>query len=186
MAAFATPEELRKLLRLDEVDEDAAAFLLGLAEAAVRAEVRQEILANDDTEVTLDGGGTPVLLLPETPVTGVSSVVENAQELTEGADYVWSASGVMTRLRRTWSPLPRSVAVVYSHGRAEVPDIVRAVTVQAAARVWVNPRQLSQESIGDYSRSFGTTSAPAGRIQLTEYERELLGRYRAKPKGVGP
>lgn len=186
MAEFATPEELSKLLRLDEIDEGTAEFLLELAEAAVRAEVRQEILASEDTEVVLDGTGTPVLLLPETPVTDVSSVVEHDQELTEGADYVWSSSGVLTRLRRTWSPRPRSVAVIYSHGRADVPEIVRAVTVQVAARVWVNPRQLSQESIGDYSRSFGTSSAPPGRIELTAYERGLLGRYRAKPKGAGP
>ncbi|WP_026126886.1 hypothetical protein [Nocardiopsis xinjiangensis] len=47
----------------------------------------------------------------------------------------------------------------------------------------VNPRQLSQESVGDYSRSFDTSSAQPGRIELTDYERGLLGRYRAKAKG---
>ena len=183
--AFSDPEDLRKLLKLETIDEEEAGFILGLAEDAVLAEVRQDIAASKDQEVTLDGTGTPVLLLPQVPVSDVSSVVEHDQELTEGRDYVWSSSGVLTRLRRAWSALPRSVVVVYSHGHEKVPGVVRSATVQAAARVWPNRQQLSQESIGDYSRSFATSSAPPGRIQLTEYERELLGQYRAKPRAAG-
>src|SRR5699024_1712464 len=133
-----------QLLKLMTIDEEEAAFILGLAEAAVLAEVRQDIRASTDTEATLDGTGTPVLLLPQVPVTGVSSVTEHDRELTEGTDYVWSASGVLTRLRRAWSALPRSVSVVYSHGHETVPGVVRSATVQAAARVWPNRQQLSQ------------------------------------------
>jgi hypothetical protein len=64
----------------------------------------------------------------------------------------------------------------------EVPEEVTMVTIQVAARVWFNPQGLVSDSIDDYSRRWenGTESG----VYLTPAERDVLSRYRAKPKGL--
>lgn len=63
-----------------------------------------------------------------------------------------------------------------------VPDVVHAVVVQVAARVWMNPNGLVQESVDDYSRRF-TDDASAG-LFLTDAERTILNLYRTTTSGL--
>jgi hypothetical protein len=185
VAAFATPEDLRLLLRLPTIDEAAATLLLDLATSAVLAEIRQDVVQVVNDVVTLDGTGTTTLLLPQIPVTAVESVTERGLPLAVDADYTWSGAGVLTRLCGRWPTRPRSVQVVYTHGYpdGELPGILRTVTVQAAARVWVNPRQMTSESIGDWSGSFGAAGTGPGRIDLTDWEKGLLAQLKASNGG---
>ena len=64
----------------------------------------------------------------------------------------------------------------------EVPGDVSAVTVQVAARVWFNPQGLVADAIDDYSRRW-EQGGESG-VYLTSGERDLLSKYRAKPKGL--
>ena len=63
-----------------------------------------------------------------------------------------------------------------------VPGDVNAITVQVAARVWFNPQGLVSDSIDDYSRRWSESSESG--IYLTAGERDLLSKYRTKPKGL--
>lgn len=64
-----------------------------------------------------------------------------------------------------------------------VPDVVSSVTVQAAARVWINPQGLTTEANDDYTRRFGDDSK--GGLYLTEDEKADLAEFRDTPNGGG-
>lgn len=56
-----------------------------------------------------------------------------------------------------------------------VPDEVAAVTVQVAARVWVNPSGLESVTLDDGTRRWG--SAGGLGVYLTESEKEILSAH---------
>lgn len=64
-----------------------------------------------------------------------------------------------------------------------IPDVVSSVTVQAAARVWINPQGLTTEANDDYTRRFGD-DAKSG-LYLTEDEKADLSEFRTQPGGGG-
>jgi hypothetical protein len=75
-----------------------------------------------------------------------------------------------------WGTKPRSIAVVYSHGYATIPETIRMVCLSAASRVFQNPTAVRSQSLaGDYS----VTYAGEGqiRIGLTEDEKNDLLPY---------
>lgn len=158
--AWAEPEELRKLLRRGSIDEAAAAYVLELAEEAVRGYLDQVVDLVESDVATLDGNGRRKLLLPELPVLDVASVAVNGVALDEGVDYTWSTSGVLTRVGACWPATPRSVVVIYDHGyAAPVPKRLSTVAVQWAARVWARsvPGATSVR-IGDYAVTFAAAA----------------------------
>lgn len=110
-----------------------------------------------DDEVVLDSVGGPVLLLPQVPVTEVSSVVVDGEAVD---DFEWSERGILRRARG-WPRGLRAVTVTYSHGFAEIPgDVVDAVCEMAAMRCetdsWVRTAQ-----VGTQSFTFNTDPATA-------------------------
>lgn len=56
---------------------------------------------------------------------------------------------------------------------ADMPDVVSAVTVQVAARVWLNPAGLVSFSVDDGTRRWG--EAGAAGLYLTQHEKDVLG-----------
>ena len=64
-----------------------------------------------------------------------------------------------------------------------IPDVVTSVTVQASARVWINPQGLTTEANDDYTRRFGDDSK--GGLYLTEDEKADLSEFRTKPGAGG-
>ncbi|MFC5997113.1 hypothetical protein ACFQE5_23145 [Pseudonocardia hispaniensis] len=181
---FATPEELRIFLRREQgqLDEHLAVLMLDMAGDAIRAETRQILDEVVDDELTIDRpGGGRILCLPELPVTAVSAVVEHGVALTHGVDYTWAGSGVLTRIGRCWPTEQRAVTVTYTHGYPprRRPGILRTVALQIAGRAVINPEQVTQLSIGDYSRSWQTAgTGRTGRIELTDWERTQLAELR--------
>lgn len=175
---FATADDLRLFLRRSSIDTPEADLALLMAAETIRAELDQQI-DHVDNDLFVAGPGTGrVLLLPQLPVTAVNRVVEYGVELLDGEGYTWSHAGTLTRLGGAWPVEPRTVSVTYSHGYlpTEIPAVLRTVSVQVAARAFVNPEGATQISIGDASRSYAASSgqAPSGRLQLTDYERRLL------------
>ena len=173
MTALASVAELASYVGREIADEDASALLaLDLASGAVREYCGQTLTLVEDDEATLNGSGTRVLLLPETPVTDVASVTVSGDEL-DTASWGWSAEGVLNRIGGTWPTGARSVVVVYSHGLSEVPAAVKAVVLSVASRVLDSPSSVKQESIGAYSVTY-TNGAPT----LLDSEIGSLSRYR--------
>lgn len=66
---------------------------------------------------------------------------------------------------------------------SDIPDELRHLIIQVAARYWANPRGVVQESAGPYSARYSEQAA-AG-IYFTKTERQILARYRPRPTGIG-
>lgn len=135
---FAQPSELSTWVGYD-VPADRATLMLEAAEAAVVTAAGVPIAEQADDEVTLDGNGARVLLLPAWPVTDVATVEVDGDPVT---DFTWTRAG---ELRRTVGWNARTVVVVtYTHGypAAEVPTTIKGVTLEVAARGLVNPQSF--------------------------------------------
>lgn len=89
------------------------------------------------------------------------------------AEAVLSAASAIVRAYagQTWMVDPAVLG--------DVPDDVSAVTVQIAARVWMNPSGLESVSIDDATRRWG--SGGSAGLRLTETEKAILDAYRDGP-----
>lgn len=158
------------------------------AEAAVRAYCGWHVAPETDALLTLDGPGSPVLLLPSLHVTAVASVAENG-ELVDPADYSWSASGVVRRSRSAltiatwsgsgWTDALRGVTVAFTHGYQEWPLEVQAVVERLAARALEGATVLTQ--VGSVSYATGEDGLPIGGT-LSSVDRAVLDRYKLPPR----
>jgi hypothetical protein len=172
--AFASVDDLAAFLQRDLTElTDAADLALELATAAIQAEAGQQLTQATETITVAPVGA--VVLLPELPVQAVTAVVVAGVTL-DPADYTVSTLGI---LRRTdgaaWSG---PVTVTYSHGYGTIPDDLRAVCVQAAARVLANPGGVQAETIGQYSVTYARGGNGGGGVLLAGDERLLVRRYR--------
>src|SRR5262245_32692258 len=143
------------------------------------------------TGVLLDGPapGSSTLLLPAYPVASIDALqilpvlTEPWVDLVAGQDYLWSANGIVTRISSCYQPdnpvapfwprYPQSIQVTYTGGYADdqVPGVVRAVALSAAARIVANPAALQSERIGSYEVRYGMTSQDAaGGIKFNTIE----------------
>ena len=98
---FASYSDLEDRLRVtfDAAEQVQATALLDQAEQIIKATAGQTIDQVSNDTVTVYGDGTGVILLPEYPVTAVTSVVDwDAATLTVDVDYRWSTLGVLRRL----------------------------------------------------------------------------------------
>ncbi|PJN31309.1 hypothetical protein CG717_16205 [Streptomyces sp. CB02613] len=196
--AYATADELRRLLREPSFTEDdtaTAELLIELAEGVIEEETGQALELSEDT-VTLDGptkddsryqGHTASrhLILPRWPVTAVASVTltddtgGDGETLTFGKDrdYTWSRDGLLHRRGGEWPTHDRAIEVTYTAGYAPVPAGVKRMVLRLAAGAWSNPERLTSESLGDHSKAW---AADALGMELTPADRKTLGLYRAR------
>jgi hypothetical protein len=181
MAAFATAEDLASFLQVPTVDRYSAELALDLASDAVRAEVNQDIDVATTTEVH---DGLPVthawadtVFLRQVPVTAVSAVISDGL-LVPPSQYEWSAYGVIHRFSLPFSNLSSGITVTYTHGWAPTTRqfrLARVITLQVAARCYVNPSQLDVLTVGSISRSWPKENdGRTGRVELTRYEQRRL------------
>lgn len=175
--AFATVDDLELLLG-HEVELLRAELAVALASSAVAGYARIGIARATSVEAEVDGTGADTLNLPEWPVQSVDQVAvvgtTAVMDVLDGPDgpsarWGWSKAGVLTRYGGVWPHRPRSVKVTYTHGYDPVPDGIRAVTLQAAARAITNPVHLAAWS-GD-----STTATFADVVfELTDGEKQLV------------
>ena len=176
---LATPAELRSYLGLDESqlgDERANLILVGVS-AEIRKHTGQIFDQVEDDEVILDSIGSSVLLLPQLPVIDIASIEDlddDTATFTVVTDYRWSVRGIIRRTGARWAEGLRRYKVTYTHGYENIPDDLTLICLRAAARAAGNPEGLTQESMGNYSASWGL--AVAG---LTDIDRRDLDFYRA-------
>lgn len=146
-------------------------LMIDLATGAVTSAADVPILEVVDDEAIVDGTGAVTLLLPSYPVTAVASVEIDGEALTAD-EYTWSRSGVIERTAG-WPIGRRNITVTYTHGfaDADVPAEIKKAVLVLAARGMANPFGLTQETLGDLSRSW----AAAG-MNLTGDEEDMIRR----------
>jgi len=153
---WPTIEDLGNLLALPFSDEENATAQRALdnARAAFQAEARHSIEFKQDHEIVIPGSWGSRISLPEPPVDGVSSIKIN-ETLLSPAAYSWRRSGLVvygsglgatndlsTPTSGWWGGDDAELTVVYSHGFKDIPDEVRTVVMEVAARVLGNPDGL--------------------------------------------
>lgn len=185
---YATAEEFRLFIRHSEAfteeETDQAEFLLELAGACIEEETGQPLQQSTDT-VILDGTGGRRLLLPRWPVTAVSSVTllndtADDEVLTFGADhdYTWSAAGTLTRVGACWPEGDRNVEAEITAGFTTIPMSMKRIALRLCVAPWHNPGSLSQESLGDLSRSYNTATDIG--MELSNKDKKLVAAYAAR------
>lgn len=173
MAALATVTQLelhvrRPIVAGSTAEAEATQALEG-ASAVVRGYARQTFTAVTET-VTLPGTWDTVLLLPQRPVTAVTSISIDDTAVTM-TDVDWRRDGTMQGV--AWGGDLATVTVNYSHGYTAVPDDVRHVVLNLAARIWDNPTAVRQQTVGSFSES---VTLPA----LQAWETVVLDRHRRR------
>ncbi len=145
--------------------------MLEQATSAVQRAARQRLVRATST-VTLSSDGSS-LVLPQRPVIEVTALS------APGADLTLSHTVRGDTLHRgdpdTSAALwPELVTVTYVHGFDVCPGDLEALVCAMVERGLANPTGSSQESVEDYSRSFGSSSV-AG-VGLTEDESRWVRR----------
>lgn len=190
---FATEAELEAYTGTS-VATDRARLLLDMASGAIRAYTNQTI-SQATTTAVMPGNHSEKLVLPERPVTSVTSVTIGATSLAADTDYVWDGAHTLYRGSRVdgvlsvngpdylingwgdWGGPGAQVTVVYTHGFAVIPNDVKGVCLALAARSLQSPDGVNSETVGSYSVSYSRTG---GAVSLLDEERRLLDRYRRK------
>src|SRR5690554_8051834 len=80
---------------------------------------------------------------------------------------------VRAEARRTWTD--------DSGNLVDVPEQVRTITLEVAARRWRNPEGYTSETDGDYTYRMDDAQAS---LYLTDIEREMLAVYRRPRSGL--
>lgn len=176
-ALLANHDDLRLFLHLEDIDEARADFILSAVTSEVRKFSDQQFERVTDEEVILDGSGTQVLLLPGLPVIEVLSVFEGGTEL-DSSSYEWSAKGILRKSSGYWIQKFRNVVVTYTHGIPEVTDDIRMFVCSIAARAFVNPTGVTNESEGGYSAGYGYDGSRLPRLTASDQDflRAYMGR----------
>lgn len=178
--AFANETELENFTGL-AVATARADLLLDLASAAVVDVAGIAIAQDTSTDDLIDAHGGHELVLPEWPVTAVTSVTiiddDNTEDVLRGPsdtdpEYRWSETGVLTRIGAWWPDRDRSVKITYTHGFATVPEGIKKATLLAASRGLSNPLGWESEAIGDWSGSRGERGGLS--IELTAGEERMV------------
>jgi hypothetical protein len=169
---LASIGELRRLSGAAWPDELVALEVLRVASAAVRSYCGWAITTEDHVEVVIDGNGSRVLPVPCLHLTAVHEVEVDGALLTEGADYTWSASGVLYRPAR-WPHTFRGVRVVYSGGYEPPPAELSSLVAGLAGRLSA-PAGVASWSVGSQTVTFNSEAGPS----LSTVEEAVLERYR--------
>lgn len=203
---WATAEELASIIQRATVDTVSANLVLSAAAQVVRNEVLQDVDLIETTEVhdgpaptpfyTPDGYDASIIFLDQRPVASITSISElqvgvGSVDLVEGTDFVLGKGGKVRRVKSLgvanwvsypWTVNEMGISVVYQHGwdtDAREFATAKQISLQAAARAYVNPEMRHQLKIGTYQeRYFGTTTPITGLIQLTPFEKLMLNPLR--------
>jgi hypothetical protein len=152
------------------------------AEAAVRAYCGWHIApARTEVELTLDGSGSTVLLLPTLKLTDLLSVTEE-EEPVDLTDVEWTEAGCLRR-ETPWTCKLRGVIVTIDHGHAAAPPEVTAVVQAIAQRAINNPGSLLSKTIGPFSETHSQTAGnQALPVTMLDAEKAILARYKLPPR----
>jgi len=149
---FATATEFCEFIGLP-VPNDLARIQahLGLASAVIRRYCDQVLSVVTNDVVTLPPVRGSTLILPERPVTAVSSVLVNGSSVT---DFWFTAAGILHRgtvtgtIGESWV---YGATITYTHGYAETTDefhAIKTVCMEAASRAYTLNERSASEAMG--------------------------------------
>lgn len=190
---FFKPSDLGARIQVSLEDDDPTGLLLAqLASDLVREDLRLTVDHIDNDEITLFGDNGEIMLLPQRPVTAVTSVVlDNIALVPVVQDatstllmYDWRPDGRLYRivyggsfyageLMFKW-PAGVPVNITYSHGYQVVPSAFKSVALELAAAAYVNPEMHDQERVGwvEWATKQPSMSlSPSQRTALDPYRR---------------
>jgi hypothetical protein len=189
LPALATVADLATLLGRTFTTEQElqAQALLDQASSIVRSYVRQDITRATTTDTFTMRRTDPVLhrcagavTLPQRPVVDVTSVKVND---VETADW-WQDGNELLLRSAAWNRPPTAnrpprVTVTYTHGWDDAPGDIKAIVLQAANRVIVNPSGIRSETVGGESVTYLIPAAGEYLgVLLSRTEQKVLDRYR--------
>jgi hypothetical protein len=177
--ALCTLAELEAFLQTD-VDATAGALAIELATGVVVGYTGQNFEADTYTQALMIGSALEVKL-PQRPVTAVTTVTVDGEDLVELDEYTWDGLSPYLTLEESPPVDVWTATVEYDAGYAAVPGLVKAVVLAVAARAYGNPHRVSSQSIDDYSVTYANDSAG-----LLPEEKRLLRRYRSSVGTVAP
>ena len=122
-------------------------------------------------------GGRGTVFLPTRRLTALLSVVNDGTVLDVGSiDFDEDTGQVFGRY---WSTRRRGLVITYTHGLDDVPEFIKDLTLQVAARALGSPLGVVREQSLASSITWATTAAGvAGGTVLMEHEQEMLAAYR--------
>lgn len=167
---FASADDLAMRLGItlgvDEVTR--ADGLLRLASGLIQREAGQTLAFVVGDTLTVRAGWGDRLRLPQRPVVSVASVTLGGTLLGSSE---WQVLGDELVRAAGWSGL--EAVVVYTHGFAEVPPLVKAICLEVVIRAWTNPAAVEAEQYGNAQISYGSYRTRGGML-LTDAERDAL------------
>lgn len=185
---LATVDQLAAYLQQPLATGDpSATLMLTIASAMVRDELQQEITAVAGDVALLDPINGAYVLLPEMPVTAVTTVETYDNTVTPG---VWTVQdpttytvsmrlGIIAALPGlgvTWPTTPESWRVTYDHGYMVVPDGLVGVCLGVAARTYSTPAGAESERIGGYQVKYAMQADGFNPLEKVVLDRYRLGR----------
>lgn len=188
MAMFATTDELGDFLgeELTDARLAKATLVLETATAQIRGWTRQYLEFVADDEITVRGTADRELVLPERPVVEVGDITIGGMTIAPSSYQLHGDT--LVRLDGWYSPAS-IVVLTYSHGFDPIPDDIRGVALQIAARMMSTPPgvRIHQEGVGTYtvSDTYGDASPSDDPMTyLTRYRRRT-GSPRLQPEWPG-
>lgn len=155
---------------------DRAEAMSEAASALVRGYCGWHLAPTRVEEVTADGSGTCVQLLPTLRLVDLLTLTVDGTPVV--IDTVgWSAAGVLT-WPRPFSCRPRSVSAQIEHGHPELPEVT-ALCAGVIARAANTAPGLSGWTVGSVTVTYDVPTAGAvGTLALAPHELTVLDRYR--------
>lgn len=173
------PAELASGLTASEADR------LMQAEALVRAYCGWHVAPVRSVELTLDGPGSDVLLLPTLRLVEVAELSEDG-DLLDTESYEWSRYGWVRKSsghRAYWTRQLGGIVVRFTHGHDDPPAEVTGVVQAVAQRALDNPGSRPRDQVGPFGDTFSQTAfnqAPA--LGLLDSEKQALASYKLPPR----
>lgn len=174
MEPLATSRELELHLQRDLANPEAAELALALASGAVRAYCGWN-LARETTTFEVDGDDSQVLTLPTLHLHDLIEFKNNNVVVAHGDGRypLWSRKGQLYRIQG-W-PRHMSFQATVIHGYDPLPDLVKLVTLDLAARSMSNPEGLVSATVGPVSRTWASSGSDP--THLSTLHTRLLDRY---------
>lgn len=152
-------------------------MLLSGALAAARSYCGWHVIGERTVTLTLDGPGSPLLVLPTLRLTDISALTEDGQTI-DPLTLEWSQLGLVYKAARArWTRRYRGITATITHGFADAPDFNNAI-VSLVDRLSLG--QGGPEVIGPFQFP-GAPSVQSGAM-FTGIEKALLDQYRLEPQ----
>lgn len=196
---FASVDELAVRLGVTFTADERvrAQTLLEMVTGLIQEETNQTIFLVTGDTLTTRSVASDRFRLPQRPVVSVASVALDGGTVDAGSWYLETDEIVQLNylgiseqhfggLGRGWLGPAHILTVLYTHGYATVPGVVKAICLDVAVRVWVNPGNVIQEKYGNESITYApfTGDTPPVGMMLTDREKTRLTNTVGRPAGT--